>query len=300
MFCENCGKEVDETKKVCDNCGNRLKIKKKKKPLKIILIIIAILAVLMFLFGDSEVSPIYDENGNPVYVESSNLNYIYSDTYSYLGKFVDITGIVFGEPEVSGEYTFLQMWADPENSEKNTIIYYKGNIDVKADEYIKVTGYVNSNESYTNAFGATISAPVIIATEIEKSSYMDVVSPTLKSVEFVDKVINQHGYKVEVNKVEFAENETRVYVTAQNSAKDEFSLYTYSAVVTQNGKQYEQELNYNADYEELQSDLKPGITSTGILVFPKIEQTDFKLILDGSSDNWDIDIEEYEFDLKIQ
>ena len=32
MFCENCGKEVDETKKVCENCGNRLKIKKKKKP----------------------------------------------------------------------------------------------------------------------------------------------------------------------------------------------------------------------------------------------------------------------------
>ena len=98
----------------------------------------------------------------------------------------------------------------------------------------------------------------------------------------------------------FAEKETRVYVTAKNDAKDEFSIYTYSAVITQNGKQYEQDDNWDADYEELQSELKPGITSSGILVFPKIEQKDFKLIIDGSSDDWDIEINEYVFNLEVK
>jgi len=87
---------------------------------------------------------------------------------------------------------------------------------------------------YDNAFGGSMSVPVIMATKIEKGTYLDVMSPTLKEISYNDKLINQYNYKIEVTKVEFAEKETRVYVTAKNDAKDEFSINTYSAVITQN------------------------------------------------------------------
>lgn len=302
-FCSKCGKEIDEKNKVCEACGNEFKKGNKKKKLPkwaIILIIIGVVFLLLLLLGDNTTQPKYDENGNPVYIESDKFDYIYSDTDEYLGEFVDINGKVFNEPEFDGEYTILQIWADPENSEKNTIIYYNGKIDLKTDDYVKLTGYVYDVMNYNNAFGGSVSAPVIVATKLEKGSYVDVMSPTLKEINFTNKSINQHNYKIEVSKVEFSEKETRVYVTAKNDAKDEFSIYTYSAVITQNGKQYEHQTNYDADYQELQSDLKPGITSSGILVFPKIEQQDFKLIIDGSSDNWDIDINEYVFNLEVK
>lgn len=299
-YCENCGKELDEKKGICENCGYSKKKKKKLPTWAIVLIVIGVLFFFFILSGDSTTQPQYDENGNPVYIEEGKLDYIYTDTYQYLGKFVNISGKVFGEPETNGEYTVFQIWADPENAEKNTIVYYKGQIDAKTDDYIKLTGYVYDVTDYTNAFGGSVSAPGIMAIEVEKSSYLDAVSPTLKEVTYTNKAKNQHNYKIEVTKVEFAETETRVYVTAKNDAKDEFSIYTYSAVITQNGKQYEQESNYEADYEELQSELKPGVTSTGILVFPKIEQKDFKLMIEGSSDNWDIDLKEYVFDLEVQ
>lgn len=301
MKCSNCNQEIEEKNGVCKNCGNQPKKEKKKFPKWLIILIgMGVAFFLFILLRDNTTQPKYDKNGNPVYVENGKFDYIYSSTNEYLGEFVDISGQIFNEPETDGEFTILQIWADPENAEKNTIIYYNGKLDVKTNDYVKITGYVYEVMDYENAFGGAMSAPVIVATKIEKGSYSEVMSPTLKEVNYSNKSINQHNYKIEVTKIEFAEKETRVYVTAKNDAKDEFSIYTYSAVITQNGKQYEQVNNYDADYEELQSEIKPGITSSGILVFPKIEQQEFKLMIDGSSDNWDIDINEYVFDLEVK
>ena len=101
-------------------------------------------------------------------------------------------------------------------------------------------------------------------------------------------------------KLNLQKKETRVYVTASNNASDDFSIYTYSAVATQNGKQYEYDSNYDAGYEELSSELKPGITSKGILTFPAMDQSNFTIIIDGSSDNWDIDLKDFKFDLEVK
>lgn len=290
-------KEEKEIRKV----GNIKSGKKKKMPIwLVILIVVIVLFIVIMLFGNKKIEPLYDDSGNPVYVESDKLDYVYSDTENYLGKFVELSGQIFNEPETDSDTTILQIWADPENSQKNTIIYYNGKLDVKTNDYVKLTGYVYELMTYKNAFGGKMSAPAIVATKIEKSNHKDVVTPTTKEVNYTDKVINQYNYKIEVTKVEFSEKETRVYVTATNDTKDEFSIYNYSAVITQNGKQYEQSYDFNIDYDELQSTLKAGITDTGVLVFPKIEQDDFKLLIDGSSSNWDIDIDEYEFSLEVE
>ena len=302
MYCTKCGKEINEKLGVCDVCENsNVNVKKKKMPTWAIILIVICILFLFFIFaGDDGVAPKYDSNGNPVYVENSQLEYIYTDTAKYYGQFVELGGVVFGEPSSDGKNTIIQIWADPENAKKNTMIYYEGSIDVKAEDYIKISGFVYDVMNYTNAFGGSLSAPVIKAEKIEKSTYLDVVSPTLKEVTYNDKVINQNEYILEVNKVQFAEKETRVYVTAKNDAQADFSLYTYGAVIVQNGKQYEQQTNFYADYEKLQSDLKVGVSSSGVLIFPKLEQTSFDLILDGSSDDWKVNIDEYKFNLDIK
>ncbi len=273
----------------------------KKKIIIVLAVVIGVIFFSSYMFiKNGEVQPKYDGDGNPIYVEDGEEGYIYSDTRSYLGQFVDLGGQVFGEPESDGDVTTLQIWGDPENAEKNTIVYYNGTLDIQTDDYVVLTGYIFDILDYENAFGGKVSAPVVVATKLEKVSYADVLAPTLKEVSYTDKTINQQNYIIQVTKVEFAEKETRVYVTAKNDAKDDFSIYTYGAVLTQNGKQYEQEFNYSADYEELSSELKPGISSSGILVFPKIEQKDFMLLVDGYSNNWNIDLGEYKFDLTVE
>ncbi len=281
-------------------------IQKKKLPkwmvVIIILTIIAVLAIVcLIIFGkEKDVNGEYDSNGNPVYVENSKISDIFTNTDSYKGQFVDFSGRVFTDPESSDGTLAFQMWTDPVNLEKDIVVYYNGNLDLKTDDYVKLTGYIYGTLEGENAFGASVTAPIIVATKLEKSSYMDVVEPTLKSIEYTDKVINQQGYQIEVTKVEFAENETRVYVTATNNTNEEFSIYTYSVTAIQGNKQYEVTSNYDADYSELQSDLQPSVTSSGILVFDSLEQSDFRLVIEGSSSNWDIDLENYAFDLELK
>jgi hypothetical protein len=266
----------------------------------VVSISIFIIAIILLSNSNTTTEPKYDSEGNPIYVASSKVDFIYSNPESYYGQFVDLTGKVFSELEKNDGYIGFQMFADPENSEKNTVIYYNGSTNIKTDDYIKVTGYVYDTFTGANAFGGTISAPVIIATNVEKSSYIEVNVPTLKEVNYTDKIINQKGYTLEVTKVEFAERETRVYLKATNNAKDDFSIYTYSALITQENKQYEQESVWEEEYDELLSELKPGISDFGVLVFQAINQNDFKLIIEGSSDNWDIDIDEYTFNLNVK
>ena len=110
---------------------------------------------------------------------------------------------------------------------------------------------------------------------------------------------SQYGYTITVEKVEFAEIETRVYVKVDNGGKATFDLYSFNTVVTQNGKQYEIQDNWEADYPEIQSNLYPGVSTEGVIVYPPMEQQDFQIIFDAYSDDYHEEIEKYVFDVTI-
>ncbi|MGL6056856.1 MAG: hypothetical protein ACRC17_00885 [Culicoidibacterales bacterium] len=261
-------------------------------------IIIAVIAA-SFLGGSNGDVAKYDASGNPVYLADNQVDLIYSEGSKHIGEFVELTGIVFSEPEKGEGYTGFQIWANPEKSEQNTMILAEGSLDVETRDYVKVTGYVQEIAEFENAFGGIITAPVIRATNVEVSTYQEIMSPTVKEVTFDDQMQDQHGFQFTVNKVEFAENETRVYVKAKNGTPNNFSLYTYSAVAVQGTTQYEMQTNYDADYPELPTDLQPGVEASGVLVFPAMEQTNFKVIIGGHSSDWELDIADFQLELPI-
>lgn len=99
--------------------------------------------------------------------------------------------------------------------------------------------------------------------------------------------------------MEFAENETRFYVDVTNNSNDNVSIYSSSAKVVQNKKQYEESYSaYSDDYPQLSDDLTPGASSSGIITFDKIKPANLQLILEGYSDNYDIDLSDFKFDLE--
>ncbi len=108
------------------------------------------------------------------------------------------------------------------------------------------------------------------------------------------------GTALTVDKVEFAKTETRVYVTVNNGGKDNFHVYSFNTKIIQENNQYEEEPNYDADYPEITSDLLPGAQSTGVIVFEPLKQTDFKLYIEGYSDDYSVDFEDFVFDIKVQ
>lgn len=239
----------------------------------------------------------YDVNGS--YMTENQINNMYLDIASYIGRKIKITGVV-SEVQKQENGFVVRMYRDTKNYEQNTIVFvYDTNININVNDYIKIDGYIDQKYEYQNAMGVTIVAPLIVSYNTQISNYMDVVSPAIKSVD-VNQTQNQNGCIFTINKVEFAENETRVYVSITNNTNWIFNFFKYNSKITQNGRQYEYQTIIGSGYQEVQLDILPGITSSGILTFPAINHSDFNIVLDGFSDNWKLDINPYQFNIKVQ
>lgn len=231
-------------------------------------------------------------------ISDSELNQLYSKPEDYKGRYVEIIGKVFAIPQYEEEGMYLQIWGDIKNADNNAIVYIPDKeFTVHEDEYIKIVGPVTDKYVGTNIFGGEVTAPVITARQYELLSYMDAVSPTLQSVE-INETQTQYGYSVTLQKVEFSEQETRVYLKVVNNGSDKFNLYSFNAKIIQDGTQYEEQSNWEADYPEVQTDLLVGSSTEGIIAFPSLENKSFTLFLECSSENWREDIEPYLFSVE--
>ena len=225
---------------------------------------------------------------------------MYSDPESYVGSIVELTGQVFSNVEYDSDGVYFQLWADPDNLDLNTIVSYQNpDFEIENNDYVRLTGEVSGVFEGENMMGGTIIAPSILAHEIEVLSYKDAIMPTIATASASNNTIEQLGYSVTVQTIELAEQETRVYISIQNNGANEFSLYEFDALLIQDSTQYEHQPNYNADYPEYQNNIRPGITTEGVIVFPAIKEEPFQLILEARSSDWNEDIEEYIFDCSV-
>ncbi len=242
-----------------------------------------------------------DESKQGTSFTQENIDILMSNPKKYKGSNVEFSGKVFATPERDEKGTYLQVFADPINMDNNIIVgIMNPDLDVSEDSYVKVVGVVKDQMKGTNAFGAEISAPVIEASEVEVIDYITAVSPTQKTIE-LNENIEQKGFEVTVEKLELADNETRVYIKVKNNTEDNVSIWEHTAKLIQGSKQYESEYNYDADYPELQSDLSPGVETQAILSFKALDDNaeSAKFIIEGSSDNYDIEIEPFSFEFEL-
>lgn len=215
----------------------------------------------------------------------------------FKGRTVEFYAKVFTTPERDKDGVVVQAFADPKNSELNTIIVYPDpGFVVNNGDYIHVVGAVTDEFRGSNLMGGPITAPVVLADTFEITDYITAASPALKTVE-VDQEIVQHGYKMQLDKVEFAEDETRVYLTITNDSKSSITFYDFNAKAVQGTKQYETAYNWEADYKEVQSDILPGVISDGIVLFEGMDVGggDVRFFFEGRSDNWNLDFKPFEF-----
>lgn len=228
-------------------------------------------------------------------MRGNEIKSLYTTPEKFKDHYVEIIGRVFTAPEFDEDGVSVQMWADIENSENNTIVYIGDkDFDVKQDDYIRIVGKVGDVFEGENAFGGTVSAPTITAKEYEVLSYQDALMPTLKTLD-VNQTQTQYGYSITLQKVEFAEKETRVYLKVDNQGSDTFNVYSFNTKITQAGNQFEEQDNWDAEYPEIQSNLLVGNSTEGIIAFPKLNDGAFSVIIDASSDNYDEDINPFTF-----
>lgn len=239
------------------------------------------------------------EPAEKVYLEESEIDAALSDGDSFKGKYIVITGKVFSIDK-DGDTVAMQAWYDVENAEQQFIVYADKEIasGVKEDSFIKVDGEIAGTFTGENYFGGEITALLIKADTLEVGGYDDVYAPA-ESTKEIGETKDQHGVSVTLDRVEFAKGEARVYVTVKNESGATASIYTYDAKAIQDGKQFEHEDNYEADdYSDI-GEVLDGASKEGVIRFKGLDpDKGFKLTMGAYSDNWDIELEDYVFEIE--
>ena len=321
--CPECKKKISDQCDNCPSCGYPIKVNFEKQNLEIennqpsekvviaskpfykkvwfwiiagVVLVALVIGTILFLNRDTK--PKLDKNGNPVFVELTDE--VYTNAKKYLGYHINIKGEVFQVIGDNGNVKGVQIWLDPDTCEQNLMIYYNTDIKLKQGDYIICTGYIDSISKYDNAYGAKLSVPLVYSSDLRKATYIEVMAPTTATITPENLKQEKYGYSILIDKVEFSEKETRVYVTATNSGKSEFYVDADSAVIVQNGKQYEAETNFEANYEEIPYSLVKGVKSSGIIVFPTIKPNDFDLTIEVRSDDYDEKLEKFVFKVSTE
>jgi hypothetical protein len=197
----------------------------------------------------------------------ANWDQLQSDPNAHKGASVDFVGRVFTAPERDKKGTYLQVWADPKSSEQNTIVGYSDpSFKVAEDDYVHVVGTVKGKYTGKNAFGADVTVPTVVASTLKVVDATAAAPPALATLG--PRTSIQAGVRVSVTKVEFAASETRVFMTVRNHTNSNVSVYANSMKAVQQGRQFDP--SFSSDYPELSSDVVPGASSSGWVVFPKM------------------------------
>lgn len=261
-----------------------------KKKFPIIPVIIGVVVIVLALIIALVV--IILSNAEPkeqIYLTESEVPLIYGSPDNYKKKYVKLTAQVVNVTFDKKSQT-ITAYTDIENYTNEVVVYFENkSVSIKQNDYISIDGYIKGADKET-------SKPYIIGKNVEVISYMDAVAPTLKEVN-PDKTATQNDVSVMIKKVEFAEAETRVYVKVTNNSNSEFNLYSYSSILTQAGKQYE--TTYSKNEVDMSSTILASGSAEGVIVFPKIEQSNFTITMKGYSSNYDIDFENFKFDISV-
>jgi hypothetical protein len=127
---------------------------------------------------------------------------------------------------------------------------------------------------------ATITAVSINADSVEKVDCTSVIDPASKVIT-VEQTQEDNGIRVTLHKVEFADENTRVYLTVENTdPTEEISFYTFNSKAVQGATQFGTTYSFDVDYPKLESDIPPGIQEDGVVIFdpldPSAGDTEFR------------------------
>lgn len=238
------------------------------------------------------------EQSGDIYINKAEYTSLFDNPDSYKEKDIKIAGRMFNAMEQDANGKYFQMMYNLNGEDKTVVVMCDLDApDFMDGDYVLLSGKVLGQIIGQNAFGGDVRALAIKADMVAETDYATAINPAIKTVD-VGLQIDQYGYIIIVDKVEFAENETRLYAKVQNNGIAEFGFASYSTKIVQGSSQYEYEYNYEADYPEIQTEILPGVTSSGIICFPPMNPDEsFAIYFDGYSENWDEGIRTYQFNV---
>jgi hypothetical protein len=214
----------------------------------------------------------FADTAKPRMFTRENYAVLASNPDRYRGARVDISGKIFVPPQVTSSKRgiTLQAYMDPKNATWNTVVgYAHPGLRVGQGDYIHVVGTVRGKVTSKNASGVTVNVPAVTASSVKKTDATAAASLPVRVATVSPESSAQNGVTVAVTTAEFAPDETRVFVTVENASQVSASFSSANAKAMQSSQQVD--AKPNLDYPQIASEIKPGASSSGIVVFAQLD-----------------------------
>lgn len=222
---------------------------------------------------------------------------LFSEANQYEGRLVENMPIVVFQYIGKSDDVYSYQGYNDTHYEKNLIFSSNEKYDIKDGDYVLLSGRVEGFIEYETVMGVNMEAPLISNAKIEKKD--STIFNQAKNTREIGKSVEQYGIKVTLDKIEQAENSTRVYFTLENNSGDKMSIFTFDSYIKQGDTQYnESEISYEEN--TLKTEINDGIKNSGCLSFEKMDNIDGDLTvsLDVYSDDFEITLDPFVFNIK--
>lgn len=183
------------------------------------------------------------------------------------------------ETEEGSYFSFRTVSSQNSGQELYGVAFWPGSASQLYDgRYLSITGTILGEYTYTDSFGYEDSGPAVYVTDLTISSYAEIFAPAIVTI-FPDlDPVTRNDCTIDLTRVEFAETETRFYLTINNNTSEHLILYPDQTTAYQDNRRYHWQENYEADYTISYDGVDAGKSRELILAFPPM------------SDRWEIEL----------
>lgn len=262
--------------------------------------VILVISILFILVGCGS-------NGHDLTFDESNLisheklvENIKNPSKEDVGKSVAFGAMVNNDVGEEGDKHYYQLTLDPVNYELDVMIGVPKDQKLDTNQYVLVEGVIVGVFKGENVLGGEVVNLQITTESVKNSTFIEAIAPAIETVE-INQTKDQHGVEILINKIELSEIDTRMYVEINNNSSDKVSIYSFDFKLVAGGKNYSEEFTLHSEYPDIDTDLAPNTSTSGIISFVPINTDDlsnFIIMVDSPySENWELNFEDYVFEV---
>ena len=233
--------------------------------------LLLLVAITTLLFGCGETRPAnVTPSSTPTpttALTNSEWPSVYSDGAALAGRRVDLRGRVYNDPTFTKEGVVFNAWVDFDNDQLSTAFRVTGvTSGIEKDDFVWVVGRVVDVASLSGFNGAHPLVEVEQLTVTNRAG----VRPAGRILN-VRQALEHNGARVVLERVEFAEEEVRIYVSVENKGQEVLRAFGTGLRIELGGTHIPAVIPVGQGVSPPRGLVEPGVTESGGFQFPPFD-----------------------------
>ena len=192
---------------------------------------------------------------------------MYSDSAAIVDRQVNLRGRVYTEPVLTDQDLVFKAWVDFDNDQLSTEFFVPGvTSGIRKDDFVWVVGRVKDAAIEDGANGVD---PIV---EVERLTVTDRAGlRPARRILRVQQAIEHNGIRVVLERVEFATEEVRIYVSVENKGQEVLSAFGTGLRIELGHTQIPAVIPVGKGVRAPRGLVGPGVTESGGFQFPPFD-----------------------------